>query len=406
MPESKDEERSSRRAFMALTAAIGGLAACESGPEAPLAGGPRHLGATISPYSERSKYETATRFMPATKTPEQASSRTPLQESQGIITPSGLHFERHHAGIPDIDPANHELLIHGLVDRPTIFTMADLKRLPSVSVVRFVECSGNGGSEWKAPGATSAQLAHGLASCSEWTGVPLRVVLEELGVQPEARWIYAEGADACLMARSVPIEKAMDDALLAYAQNGDALRPAQGYPLRLLLPGFEGNTNVKWLHVIKVTDQPMMTRDETSKYTDLLPDGKARQFTFDLDAKSLITSPSGGQKIADLGFVEIRGLAWSGRGLIERVEVSVDGGETWADAEVEGPRHPKAFTRFRLPWNWDGSSAVLISRATDETGYLQPTVDQLIEARGMNSNYHNNSQKSWTIAADGSVSNA
>ena len=300
----------------------------------------------------------------------------------------------------------HELLVHGLVDRPTIFTMADLKRLPSVSVVRFVECAGNGGSEWGTPGATTAQLAHGLASCSEWTGVPLRVVLEELGVEPGGRWIYAEGADACRMSRSVPIEKAMDDALLAYAQNGDALRPAQGYPLRLLLPGYEGNANVKWLHVIKVTDEPMMTRDETSKYTDLLPDGKARQFTFDLEAKSLITSPSGGQKIADLGFVEIRGLAWSGRGLIERVEVSVDGGATWGDAELEGPRHPKAFTRFKLPWNWDGSTAVLLSRAIDETGYVQPTVEQLIEARGNNSNYHNNSQKSWAIAADGGVSNA
>lgn len=383
-----------------------GLAACQSGPDGPVVeGGPRRLGDTISPYSERSKYETATRFMPAVKTPEEASSRTPLQEIDGAITPASLHFERHHSGIPDIAPGDHELLVHGLVDRPTVFTMKDLKRLPSVSVTRFMECSGNGGTEWKLPGAPSAQLSHGLASCSVWTGVPLRLVLEELGVKPEAKWFIAEGADACRMARSLPLEKAMDDALLAYAQNGEALRPAQGYPLRLLAPGWEGNVNVKWLHVLKLTDQPYMTRDETSKYTDLLPDGKARQFTFALEAKSLITSPSGGQTIDDLGFVEIRGLAWSGRGLIERVEVSTDGGETWVDAELEGPRHPKAFTRFKLPWNWDGSPATLISRATDETGYVQPQVAELVAARGLQSNYHNNSQKSWIIAADGSVSN-
>lgn len=383
-----------------------GLAACQSGPDGPaVEGGPRRLGGTISPYSERSKYETATRFMPAVKTPEEASSRTPLQEAEGAITPASLHFERHHSGIPDIAPDDHELLVHGLVDRPTVFTMKDLKRLPSVSVTRFVECSGNGGSEWKLPGAPSAMLSHGLSSCSVWTGVPLRLVFEELGVKPEAKWFIAEGADACRMARSLPLEKAMDDALLAYAQNGEALRPAQGYPLRLLAPGWEGNVNVKWLHILKLTDQPYMTRDETSKYTDLLPDGKARQFTFALEAKSLITSPSGGQAIDDLGFVEIRGLAWSGRGLIERVEVSTDGGETWLDAELEGPRHPKAFTRFKLPWNWDGSPATLISRATDETGYVQPQVAELVAARGLQSNYHNNSQKSWVVASDGSVSN-
>lgn len=384
-----------------------GLAACQGGTDAPVAaGGPRRLGGTISPYSERSKYETVTRFMPAVKTPEEASSRTPLHEAQGVITPASLHFERHHSGIPDIDPANHELLIHGLIDRPSVFTMKDLKRLPSVSMVRFIECAGNSRSEWDSPGSPTALLSHGLASCSEWTGVSLRLVLEELGVKPEAKWLIAEGADACRMARSLPIEKAMDDALLAYGQNGEALRPAQGYPLRLLLPGWEGNINVKWLHVLKLTDQPYMTRDETSKYTDLMPDGKARQFTFEMEAKSLITSPSGGQTLEDLGFVEIRGLAWSGRGLIERVEVSTDGGETWADAEVEGPRHPKAFSRFKLPWNWDGSAATLISRATDETGYVQPRVDDLISVRGIKSDYHNNCQKAWTIQPDGSVSNA
>jgi sulfane dehydrogenase subunit SoxC len=404
MSDQMFDPRSSRRRFMALAGL--GLAACQGGTDAPVAdGGPRRLGGTISPYSERSKYETATRFMPAVKTPEEASSRTPLHEAQGAITPASLHFERHHSGIPDIDPADHELLVHGLIDRPTVFTMKDLKRLPSVSVTRFIECSGNGSTEWKLPGAPTAQLSHGLASCSEWTGVPLRLVLEELGVKPEARWIIAEGADACRMARSLPLEKVMDDALLAYAQNGEALRPAQGYPLRLLSPGWEGNVNVKWLHILKLTDQPYMTRDETSKYTDLMSDGKARQFTFAMEAKSLITSPSGGQTLDDFGFVEIRGLAWSGRGLIERVEVSIDGGETWVDAELEGPRHPKAFTRFKLPWNWDGSAATLLSRTTDETGYVQPSVDELTAVRGLQSNYHNNSQKLWTIGADGNVSN-
>jgi sulfane dehydrogenase subunit SoxC len=231
----------------------------------------------------------------------------------------------------------------------------------------------------------------------------LRIVLEEVGLKPEAKWILAEGGDACRMSRSVPVEKALDDALLAYGQNGEAIRPEQGYPLRLLLPGFEGNSNVKWLRRLKVADQPFMTKDETSKYTELMPDGKAWQFTLEMDAKSVITSPSGGAKLAGAGFYEIRGLAWSGRGLIERVEVSTDGGATWTDAEIQEPRYAKAFTRFRAPWNWDGQATEILSRATDEGGYVQPTVEQLIAERGPNSNYHNNGIKVWGIGNDGSI---
>ncbi len=282
--------------------------------------------------------------------------------------------------------------------------MDDLRRLPSVSRVYFVECSGNSGGEWGAKRGGDVQSTHGLASCSEWTGVPLKTVLEEVGLQADAKWLLAEGGDACRMSRSVPIEKAMDDALLAYAQNGDALRPAQGYPLRLLLPGYEGNTNVKWLHVIKVTDEPMMTRDETSKYTDLLPDGKARQFTFDYGSQ--VADHLALRRTEDLpgpGFVEIRGLAWSGRGLIENVEVSTDGGETWQQAELQEPRLPKAFTRFRLPWKWEGDQVTLISRCQDETGYLQPDVEELIADRGSNSIYHNNGRKAWAVNPEGVV---
>ena len=341
--------------------------------------------------------------MRMSKTPERGSTRTPLQDSHGIITPSALHFERHHAGVPDIDPAGHRLLIHGMVDKPLVLTVDEIRRLPSVSRVHFVECAGNGGSEWAEKRGPTAQMSHGLASCSEWTGVLLRVLLEEVGVQPGAAWAIAEGADACNMARSLPIEKCLDDVIVAYAQNGEAIRPEQGYPLRLVTPGWEGNINVKWLRRLELTSQPLMARDETSKYTDLLADGTARQFSFPMDAKSVITLPSGGQKLHAVGLHEITGLAWSGRGLISRVEVSTDGGATWRDALLQEPRHSMAFTRFQLPWAWDGKETSILSRCTDETGYVQPTVEALIEARGPNSVYHNNGIKAWKIQSDGSV---
>jgi sulfane dehydrogenase subunit SoxC len=399
--------KGSRRWFIGASAAVGAAvaAACRGGQQQ--AGPPSLLGRPISAYGERSPHEKAGRLVSTQTTYlEAASSRTPLGESYGMITPSSLHFERHHAGVPQIDPARHELLVHGLVERPLAFTVAELKRLPSVSRIYFVECSGNSSSGWNPVPQPSAQAGHGLTSCSNWTGVPLAVLLRETGVRPEGRWFVAEGADACKMTRSVPIEKAWDDALVAYAQNGEALRPEQGYPIRLLLPGWEGNASVKWLRQVKVVDQPVMSRDETSKYTDLLPDGRARQFTFLMEAKSLITRPSAGQRLQGPGFYEISGLAWSGAGAITRVEVSTDAGATWRDAELQSPVLPKAHTRFTLPWTWDGREAVLVARCTDETGYVQPSRAELVAARGLNSNYHCNATQGWKVQADGGVVDA
>lgn len=366
----------------------------------------RILGSPVSRYGRRSQFEKARRHLRTTRTPESSSSRTPLADSRGILTPSSLHFERHHAGVPTIDPDEHRLLVHGMVDRPLVFTVADLKRLPSVSRVCFIECAGNGGSEWGPRTAPDVQQSHGLASCSEWTGVPLSVLLTEAGARAGSSWLLVEGADACKMQRSVPIQKAMDDAIVAYGQNGEALRPEQGYPVRLVLPGWEGNTSVKWLRRIKVWDRPHMTRDETSRYTELLRDGRSRQFSFVMEVKSVITFPSGRLKLPGPGHFEIRGLAWSGRGAIERVKVSTDAGRTWLDAEVQEPRLRKAFTRFRFPWRWEGGPAILQSRAIDDQGYRQPTVAELIAARGANSAYHNNAIKGWRVAADGWVSSA
>jgi len=274
-----------------------------------------------------------------------------------------------------------------------------------VSRVVFLECSGNGSSEWKGANEPDVQRTHGLTSCSEWTGVLLSTLLNACGVQPRASWILAEGADACKLARSLPLSKAMADVLVAYGQNGEALRPEQGYPIRLVVPGWEGNINVKWLRRIKLLDQPAMTRWETAKYTDLLADGTARQFTFDMEAKSVITRPSGGEKLPASGVYEMSGLAWSGRGRITRVEVSTDGGRTWSDATLQQPVLARAHTRFRWSWKWDGQAAVLQSRCTDDTGYVQPPRDALTAVRGLNSNYHNNAIQSWKIAADGTVTN-
>jgi len=332
-----------------------------------------------------------------------SSTRSPLQELDGIITPNGLFYERHHGGVPDIDPAQHRLMLHGLVERPLVFTVDDLRRFPSESHIYFLECSGN--PSFTAYGKTAAE-ANGLVSCAEWTGVPLKTVLREAGLKPEAKWVVAEGADAAAMTRSVPIEKCLDDALLVYSQNGERLRPEQGYPLRLLLPGYEGNMSIKWLRRLHVVDAPVYSREETSKYTDPLPDGKARKFTYYMEAKSIITAPSGGQKLAAKGFCEIRGIAWSGHGKITKVDVSVDGGRNWQEAELQQPVLTRAITRFRFPWEWNGEPAVILSRATDETGYVQPTLEELVKARGTGSFYHNNAMTPWRIAATGEVTNA
>ncbi len=328
-------------------------------------------------------------------------SLTPLQDLHGTITPADLHFERHHAGIPAIEAAQHELLIHGMVERTLKFSLADLKRFPSVTRTCFLECSGN--LFTNAPEQTTPQMLCGLTSQSEWTGVALSTLLREVGVRPGAKWLLAEGSDAAVMTRSIPIEKARDDALVVYAQNGEAIRPEQGYPLRLLLPGWEGNTSIKWLRRIEVADQSFMTREETSKYTDPLPDGTARQFSVVMDARSVITTPTYPQHI-EKGWQEIRGLAWSGRGRITQVDVSIDAGRSWQPAVLQGPVLPKAHTRFTQPWHWDGQEAEIQSRAIDETGYVQPTAKQLLAVRGPGSvPYHLNPITAWRVAPSGEM---
>ncbi len=273
-------------------------------------------------------------------------SMTPLQHQHGIVTPNGLIFERHHAGIPDIDPATHKLVIHGMVKQPLVFSMDDLLRYPSVSKFYFMECSGNTLTDWTKAASTTVQQTHGLLSCAQWTGVPVSWLLDEAGVAPDARWVLFEGADGSNHTRSIPLNKVMDDVLLVYAQNGEMLRPEQGYPLRAFIPGWEGNVSVKWLRRIKVADQPWHFRSETARYTDPMPDGKWRQFSFVMECKSVITRPSGGMKLDRPGFHEIQGFAWSGRGGVTGVDVSVDGGKNWQTATLEEPVIDKCIARF------------------------------------------------------------
>jgi sulfane dehydrogenase subunit SoxC len=294
-------------------------------------------------------------------------------------------------------------MVHGLVKRPLLFTMEDVVRFPSESHIYFLECSGNTSRDWRSPVSTNVQQTHGLLSCCEWTGVPLGTLLEEAGLDPKASWILAEGADASGHTRSLPLAKCLEDSLVVYAQNGEMLRPEQGYPLRLIVPGWEGNVSVKWLRRLKVADAPFMTRQETARYTDLMPDGTAREFTFVMEAKSVITHPSAGHHLWRKGFHEISGLAWSGNGRIRRVDVSTDGGKSWRPASLQEPVMTRALARFRFPWSWDGGPAVLQSRAMDETGYVQPTRAQIVKLRGYNSRYHYNAIQSWGVAASGEV---
>jgi sulfane dehydrogenase subunit SoxC len=359
------------------------------------------------PYGAPSPFEAAVVRKARRRAPFKgaASSGAPLHKMFGIVTPNGLHFERHHAGVPAIAPETHRLIVHGEVERPMIFSVDELMRFPSVSRFHFIECAGNtpftgGEAGW------TVQDTHGLLSCAEWTGVPVATVLAEASVRPTARWALAEGADAAAMTRSIPVSKLLDDALLAYAQNGERLRPEQGYPLRLVLPGFEGNTNIKWLRRLKLGPQPFQTREETSRYTELQPDGRARQFDLVMQVKSVITAPSGGQSLTGPGFYEISGLAWSGRGRIRRVEISTDGGANWREAALQAPVMPRCLTRFRAPWTWDGGAAELLSRATDERGDVQPTRAALIAAQGLNAAYHFNGVQAWRVAPGGAVTNA
>src|SRR5665213_2297207 len=406
-----------RRTFLKLGAAMAGGAllgrgTAEAGtPDAfPPQDAPwsQTLGPGIvdRPYGQPSQFvkDVIRRDVPwLTASKESSVSFTPLQDQTGIITANGLFFERYHGGRASVDPEQHRLMIHGLVDRPLLLTMEDIKRFPSVSRIHFIECPANGGMEWRAAQLNSLQFTHGMVSCAEWTGVKLSTLLEEVGLKKEAKWIMVEGADGAHMNRSLPLDKCLDDCLVIYAQNGEALRPEQGYPLRLVVPGWEGNVNIKWLRRIKLGDKPWFSREETSKYTDLMPDGTSRGFTWLIDAKSVITFPCPEKPLAVPGLYEIRGLAWTGNGKVKRVDVSADGGVNWQTARLHEPVLSKALTRFTLPWRWDGQPVFLQSRVIDETGYVQPTIVELRKQRGSNSVYHNNSIQTWQVKADGSV---
>ncbi|TMV15064.1 sulfite dehydrogenase [Arenibacterium halophilum] len=333
-------------------------------------------------------------------------SFTPIHALDGTITPQGCAFERHHSGAIDLRKEDYRLMVMGDVARPLVFTYADLERFPRDTRVAFCECAANSGMEWRGAQLNGAQYSHGMIHNMEYTGVPLRLLLEEAGYDTSRRWVYVEGADAASNGRSIPIKKALDDVLVAFKANGEALRREHGYPVRLVVPGFEGNLWIKWLRRIEVRDTPVHSREETSKYTDTLADGISRQFTFAMDAKSVITAPSPQAPVRHGdGPLVISGLAWSGRGAITRVDVTLDGGQNWKVARLAAPPAPMALCRFYLDVAWDGAEMLLQSRAIDDTGYVQPTKAQLHAARGMNSTYHNNGIQTWLMRADGSVEN-
>ncbi len=416
--EGIDENRRKliRGSFAAAVAAMlasgaSSRAAAEDDPEIlNLPSWSTSLGKAVAtnPYGQPSKYEAnlVRRQSPGLTQTDQASvSFSPLQGMFGMITASGLHFERHHQGWVDVDPRRHRLMINGLVNSPKVFTLDDLMRLPSVSRIHFIECGANTGMEWGNAAVPTVQYTHGMLSCSEFTGVPLSLLLEMAGYdKSQAKYVLAEGADGSAMTRTIDIERALDDVIVAYGMNGEMLRPENGYPLRLLVPGVQGVSSVKWLRRLEVGDKPYATKDEAIHYIDLMPDGQHRQYTSIQEAKSVITSPSGGQKLMNKGFYNVTGLAWSGRGTVERVDVSFDGGRNWYTANLEAAL-PKALTRFNIGWVWDGKPAILQSRVVDSTGYVQPLKRQLKEVRGTRSVYHNNAIQSWRVNESGEVEN-
>ena len=398
---------------------VGVTTSLASAAAEPLTDDPWSLapGITIPPYGQPSRFEAKvvrTLTNPNLE-PRPSAARTPHHLLNGTITPNGLHFVIARGGYPDIDPNKHRLLIHGLVRQPAVYTLEALHRFPMVSRIAFIECGGNSAPFFsKEPIQANVQALHGLVSCAEWTGVMLSTLLEETGVDPRAKWFLAEGADAPTMNRSVPLAKAMDDAMIAFYQNGERINPSNGYPVRLLLPGYEGNMNVKWLRRIKLIEAPVMAWNETSRYTILLPSGKAWQFFFPQEVKSFITHPSPGMTMRGPGFYEISGLAYSGNAAIKKVEVSADGGQSWAAAVLQAPVLSKALTRFRMPWNWDGRPVILQSRATDEAGNVQPTRAALVAERYQPKNVppgtavlgeHFNAITSWAIDPKGEVTN-
>lgn len=358
------------------------------------------LGQGITPLGLRSPFEEAQIAPVGAVT---GTAFAPIERFVGLTTPTDLQFQRHHGGIPAIDPSRYTLLLHGMVDAPLTFSLADLKRFPSVTRMHFLECAGNGRKAFREPkGELTPQYIDGQFNNVEWTGVPLARVLAEAGVKPEGTWLLAEGGDASVLLRSLPMKKALEDCLLVYASNGEALRPAHGYPVRLLVPGWEANMSIKWLRRLEVSDAPSMSKDETAKYTDPLPGDRARQFSFGQDAKSIILSPSHPMTLTP-GFWPVTGLAWSGRGRIQRVDVSTDGGKTWSEAELQGPNTGRCAVRFVHPWTWDGASTQLMSRAIDETGYVQPTFREFLAVRGAGTDYHFNPIRTWSVGEDGRV---
>jgi sulfane dehydrogenase subunit SoxC len=413
------DRRALLRSGVMLAGAMGaGTAGTLTGAAAePLAEAPwsLHPGNPVPPYQRPSHYEdnVARTVDNQNNAPGGQRARTPHQLLRGIITPNGLHFTIMHGGIPDIDPAQHKLVIHGMVRQPLEFTLDNLMRYQMVSRVGFTECGGNSAPLFSnEPIQANLQALHGLSSCAEWSGVPLATLLDEAGVDPKAKWIIAEGADSPHLTRSVPLKKVMDDAMVALYQNGERIQPGQGYPMRLWLPGYEGNMNIKYLRRVQVTDQPGMTYYESKIYSDPLPDGKDTQFYFVNEVKSFITSPSPGLNLRDPGVYEITGIAYSGSGRIAKVMVSADGGKSWAEAALMEPRLPKAFTRFSMPWRWDGGPTILQSRAWDESGAVQPTREQFVAARGQTTKpppvggfpgHHANPITSWGVDAKGEV---
>ena len=365
-------------------------------------------------YGKPSKFEANVQRRPSpglTQTAQSSVSFAPLQSLFGIVTPSGLHFERHHQGWWDVDPSGHRLMVNGsdasLLKTAKVFTMDELMRMPCVSRFHFIECGANTGMEWGNVAVPTVQYSHGMLSCSEFTGVPLRLILDQCGVDyKKARYLLAEGADGSSMTRTLPMEMVeRGEVLVAYGQNGEMLRPENGYPLRLVVPGVQGVSWVKYLRRIEVGDAPWASKDEAIHYIDLMPDGQHRQYSSTQECKSVVTSPSGGQVLLDPGFYNISGLAWSGRGRVARVDVSVDGGRNWRSARLETPVLDKCLTRFNLDWVWDGRPAIVQSRAIDSTGYVQPTYRQLRAVRGKRSIHHNNAVQSWLVQANGEVRN-
>ena len=411
-----------RSAFAAAAVGAAGTSALAQGNPVPAEGGdpnilnlPEHTrglgqGVVTDGYGKPSKFESNVqrRQSPGLTQTQQASvSFAPLQSLFGIVTPSGLHFERHHQGWWDIDPSKHRLMVNGLVKSAKVFTMDEIMRLPSVSRFHFIECGANTGMEWGNVAVPTVQYTHGMISCSEFTGVPLITLLELAGADlKRGKFVLAEGADGSSMTRTIPMELITSgEVLVAYGQNGEMLRPEQGYPLRLVVPGVQGVSWVKYLRRLEVGDMPYATKDEAVHYIDLMPGGLHRQYSSIQECKSVVTTPSGGQVLLDKGFYNISGLAWSGRGKIRQVDVSVDGGRNWRRARMESPVLSKALTRFNLDWVWDGKPALIQSRATDETGYVQPTYKQLRAVRGTRSIYHNNAIQSWLVQESGEVKN-